>query len=130
MQMRTNANVAIRDLPTQVSASEIELLIGPFQENTALCREQMGEASNEAVCWQPFNKSHSLGGLLLHITDVEARWLEEIVGGRPRLGKELATLRSHVTNAGCGVWAEPPEWPLKKYYEVQDAIRERSIQTL
>lgn len=105
-------------------------LVTWWSRTTGMWRAELGNPCDEAVAWQPFHRSHSIGAILLHLADVEGRWMEECLAGRPRPEDELALLRSHDNKPHENSWVDPPEWPFSQYIEVLSWIRNRSISTL
>lgn len=110
--------------------NRIEELVAWWTQSTRLWRQELGTPCDEAVCWQPFNKSHSIGAILLHLADVEGRWIEEFLNGKARPADELDLLRSETNRPHQGAWVDPPEWPFNEYVELLGWIRNRSLATL
>ncbi|MFY9235349.1 MAG: DinB family protein [Fimbriimonadaceae bacterium] len=109
----------------------VDGLISMLQEGTRLWRAELGGCSAGAVAWQPFRHGHNIGGLLLHVGEVEGYWIEEVVAGRQREATELRLLRAADTDSSRGRWASPYEdWSLARYYEVLDQVRDRTLATL
>lgn len=102
---------------------QIGLLIAMLDDNTNNWRGELGEVSQETVVWQPFPGTHSIGGLLLHIADVEANWIHEVGAGALRSEEELSALLSRETQQYQVQWPIPPTQPLSWYYAQQDAVR-------
>lgn len=113
--------------PVSNPALELERVIDAWSETTERWRTGMAGVSDEAVWWQPFRKSHSIGGILLHLADVEGQWFEECLRDTPRSPHELELLFGGAEQPPKGEWIEPPRWPLAQYFEVLDWIRARSI---
>ena len=108
----------------------IEGLVDWWTQSTSLWRLELGSPCDAAVAWQPFNKSHSIGAILLHLADVEGRWIEEFLNGKARPADELALLRTDINRPHEGAWVDPPDWPFSQYVEVLAWIRNRSVATL
>lgn len=105
-------------------------LIEWWTQSTALWQSELGTPSDASVWWQPFNLSHSIGGILLHVADVEGRWIEEALSGRPRSEDELKLLKAADNRPDQGRWVSPPHWPFSQYMEVLGWIRARSLASL
>lgn len=106
---------------------ELERVIEAWSETTERWRGGLAGVSDEALWWQPFRKSHSIGGILLHLADVEGQWFEEGLRGTPRSQDELDVVFGGEVRPPHGEWIEPPRWPLDRYFEVLDWIRARSL---
>lgn len=113
--------------PVSNPSLELECVIDAWAETTDRWRAGLAGVSDEAVWWQPFRKSHSIGGILLHLADVEGQWFEEGLRGTPRSEHELEMVFGRAERPPIGEWIEPPHWPLAQYFEVLDWIRVRSL---
>ena len=107
---------------------QIGLLRTMLDDGTNEWREELGAVSDEAVLWQPFTRSHSIGALILHIADVEAYWLHQIGDGQARSEEELARLLSKETQQYDLSWPRPPAEPLSWFLAQHDEIRARTRQ--
>src|SRR5579862_6538964 len=105
---------------------QIGLLLAMLDDNTREWRKELGAVSDAAVVWQPFPKGHSIGGLILHIADVEAWWLHEVAGQQPRTPEERDALLSSATDQYAVSWPSPPAQPLPWYLSQHDAVRSRT----
>ncbi len=121
---------AVDVTPVEGLNLEIGLLLAMLDDNTQNWREELGDVPDEAVIWQPAPDMHSIGALILHIADVEANWLYEVAAGGARDEEELRRLLSKETQQYAIRWPVPPRQPLVWYYAQQDAIRERTRQTV
>ncbi len=113
-------------VPAEGLDVQIGLLLSVLDDVTNEWRGMLGDVPDEAVAWQPFPGGHSIGGVLLHIADVEAHWLHEVAAGQPRDPEELKTLLSEETQQGQVQWPTPPDKPLSWYYAQQDTVRART----
>jgi uncharacterized damage-inducible protein DinB len=102
------------------------LLLAMLDDSTRNWREELGEVSEDTIVWQPVADGHSIGALLLHITDVEAFWIQEVADGVMRSKEELALLLSGETQQYEGLWPAPPRRPLAWYFAQHAAIRART----
>jgi uncharacterized damage-inducible protein DinB len=109
---------------------EIGLLLASLQDSTREWRRYLGEPTTEAIVWQPAPDGHSIGGLLLHLIDVERYWLEEHVAGIAPDPDELKLLLSEETQQGKGIWPAPPAKPIQWYFELHENIRKRAWEAI
>ena len=116
--------------PLEGSDLQIGLLLSMLEEGTIEWREELGAVSEEAVVWQPVPNGHSIGGVILHIADVEAFWLHEVAVGHKRSQEEIERLLSQETQQYQGIWPKCPHEPLSWYLEQHDEIRQRTRQYL
>jgi uncharacterized damage-inducible protein DinB len=116
--------------PAQGYHSEFGLLVSNLIDGTREWREELGEVSPEAITWQAFPKGHSIGGVILHMIDTEAFWIETAALGRTRPENELIELMSHETDQYAFTWVVPPHQPLEYYFELQDRVRARTLESI
>jgi len=109
---------------------ELTTLLATLQEGTNEIREELGDVPEDAIVWQPYDKGHSIGGVLLHNAEAEAYWFEEVAAGRDLSAEELAEVLSEEIRQYEYSWPVPPRKPLAYYYSIADRVRERTIQTL
>lgn len=116
--------------PTDGLNTQVGLLLEGLEVATAQWRSELGEVSREAVLWQPIPNGHSIGTIILHIADVEAFWLHQVVTGQPRSPEEKRRLLSEETQQYQRYWPAPPNHPLSWFLEQHDAIRARTREVL
>jgi uncharacterized damage-inducible protein DinB len=109
---------------------EYGLLVSALTDGTSEWREELGAVSDDVVVWQPVQRGHSIGGVILHMIDVEAFWIETAALGRERSGEELNELLSQETDPYSFNWVVPPRKPLAYYLELQDRIRSRTLESI
>ena len=107
-----------------------ELFISMLQDGTREWREELGKVPRAAMTWRPYKDGYSIGALILHIVDVEAYWIEVFAAGKKLSEDEEKELMSNETDQYRGKWPIPHDWPLSKYFALQDRVRERSIKTI
>lgn len=118
-------------VPTHLSVEDpMEVLVSMWSASTEWWRSHLGPVTPEAVQWQPFARSHSISGMLIHIAERESYWMEEVLEGRMRSPEELALLQAEQTRPNEKQWSEPYEWDLQEHFEVLDWIRNRSLRSL
>ncbi len=106
------------------------LLLAALQESTRQWRDNLGQPKIEAVEWQPWPGSHSIGALILHMVECEVYWLETFVARKRPNPKETALLMSDEIHQYGGRWPKPPEQPLTWYYDLQDTLRARTWEAI
>lgn len=116
--------------PASGYPTEYGLLVSALQDGTREWRDELGEVDEDAIVWQPVPNGHSIGAILLHMIDVEAFWVETAALGRERSPSELKELLSEETDVDAFKWVVPPRRPLDYYYEYQDKIRARTLESI
>lgn len=116
------------DLPPSLYADpEIGLLLSLLTQTTQEWREQLGNVPREVVNWQTGADGQSIGGLLLHIADVEGFWLHEAISGQVRPPEVVAALLSEETDQANARWPMPPDQPLDWYYARLEEVRAQTL---
>jgi uncharacterized damage-inducible protein DinB len=124
-------NESILDFQRQSEPNApIGLMLAMLDETTRKWRREIGRVGRETVVWQPARDAHSIGMLILHIADVEAYWLHQVVSGQPLNELDLKLLLSDETRQYAGIWPSPPKKPLSWFYEQHDRIRARTHELL
>lgn len=109
---------------------ELGLLMAAMNDGTREWRENLGRVGVDTVCWQPYPGGYSIGGLILHMCECEAWWVEEFALGR-KLGKaDLELWRSKDIQQMRGQWPTPPRKPIRWYYDRHDEVRDRVIRAV
>lgn len=108
---------------------EVGILLASLEDSTREWRDELGDAEEDAIIWQPAPNGHSIGTLLLHIADAESWWIETVASGKERSAEELKLLLSEETNQYAGAWPPAPRMPLESYYEILGRIRSRTLET-
>jgi len=114
----------------RLKIGSIDALIDEWTFATNWWRRSLGTPSDETVNWQPFNRSHSIAGILLHLADEEGLWIEEHLAGRPRSTEEKALLFVGDNLPSHGSWITPPNWTLDEYFNTMEWVRRRSLNIL
>jgi uncharacterized damage-inducible protein DinB len=109
---------------------EIALLVAVLEDGTRKWRKEIGRVGKETLAWQPFEGSHSIGALILHMVEVEAWWFETVGSGRELSEAELKELMSADINQYSVSWPTPPKKTLSYFLALQDRYRARSLETL
>lgn len=107
------------------------LLCAILQDGTNEWRLELDPRLDEdAIAWQPFPGSHSIGGVVMHIMAVEVFWFEQFVLDLPTDPEELKLTLAKETDVDEGRWPEPPRKPLSWYFEQHDRIRARTLESI
>ena len=106
------------------------ILLSTLDDVTSEWRGELGDVSEETIVWQAYPGGHSIGGLMLHIADVEAYWIEQVAAGRELPQEFLAEVLSAETQQYEMQWPTPPRKPLASFYALQDRVREQTRETL
>jgi len=105
-------------------------LLATLQSASLDWREELGEPDPKHIVWQPVPNGHSIGGVLLHIAEVEAYWVEEFCLGRTIDPEEAKLHMSADINQYEGTWPTPPEEPIAFYYDLLYNVRGRTLESV
>jgi uncharacterized damage-inducible protein DinB len=83
--------------------------------------------SEDAIVWQPYPGTHSIGALVMHIVHVEIYWFETFVLGLPRNDEEMKLTMADTIDQDAWTWPEPPKQPIKWYFDLHDRVRARTL---
>jgi len=121
--------VTFRDAPpVEARSPEIGLLLGLLEAGTQNMRRELGDVDEDALIWQPYPNSHSIGALLIHVTACEAAWLHLVAAGQETaLDMEEALMGGSSIDQYEGIWPAPPRNPLSWYYAQHNEVRARTI---
>jgi uncharacterized damage-inducible protein DinB len=103
---------------------EIGLLLATLQESTREYRRFLEGLDDEGITFQARPAGHSIGGLLLHIAEVELYWIVQVGAGK-RIPKGL--LPDYSCSQSKGEWPPPPALPYSQYTSLLDNVREISL---
>lgn len=109
---------------------EYGLMLAMMQDGTREWREELGRIGPDAIVWQPYPCAYSIGGLMLHIADVEIYWLEEFCLGKKMSPEDNKLFMSEETQQYKGLWPTPPRKPLSYYYKILDDVRARTMKAV
>lgn len=123
-------NTAFDSAPIAGFEPQLGLLLAALQDGTREGRDELGDADEDLIVWQPKAHSHSIGAILLHIGDCENFWVEEIVAGKTPDQELAKRLLSVETKQYASRWPTPPRMPLADYYAILDDIRKRTFETM
>ncbi len=123
-------NKIVRDIPPASGMEpQLGMLLSMLDEGTREWRDEfdeLGELSPSAITWQPFPDSHSIGGLFIHIMEVEAFWVHEIARKASLTEDELNALVADLTNVDDVKWPTPPAESMAWYWDQFEKVRARS----
>ena len=117
-------------LPVADFELQLGLLISMLDDVTQDWREELGEISIEDLTWQPFPHGHSIGGILLHIIEVEHYWIHHVASGIELSTAEALTLKAEEIDQYAVSWPTPDDQPLSWYFELQDGYRKKTKELL
>ena len=107
------------------------LLGAILQDGTNEWRWELDQnLSEDAVAWQPYVGTHSIGAIILHIIEVEIFWFEQFALDLPADPEEQKLLMSDQIDQDAWKWPEPPREPLSWYFEFHDRIRARTLENI
>lgn len=107
------------------------LLCAILEDGTNEWRSELPQNLNDkAMVWQAYPGGHSIGGTILHMISAEIYWFEQVVLDLPLDPQESAILHSEAANIDEWEWATPPEKPLSWYFDFQDRIRARMLESI
>ena len=109
---------------------EIGMLAAMLQDGTREWREELGDVDEDAIVWQPFPGSHSIGALILHMIECEVWWIESVAAGKELDAEAMKELMSEEIKQYSVEWPTPPNRPLSYFLDLQDRHRARSIETM
>ncbi|MDQ2985643.1 MAG: DinB family protein [Armatimonadota bacterium] len=105
---------------------EIGILLAALLESTREYRRYLEGVSEQAITYQSRPGGHSIGGLLLHMADVELYWVLQIGAGK-RIPKNL--LPKYACDQYAANWPTPPAMPLADYLVLLDQVRGITLAT-
>ncbi|MBS1706899.1 MAG: DUF664 domain-containing protein [Armatimonadetes bacterium] len=106
---------------------QIAVLRGALIDSTREWRQNLGRVSQDAVVWQCFPDGPSIGGLLLHLIDVEQWWIQEVAAGKELDAEHAATVFNNGLNQYKPFWPAPPKKPLSWFLQLHDETRVRVL---
>lgn len=107
------------------------LLCAILQDGTNEWRWELDpDLSEDAVVWQPYPGTHSIGAILLHIVGVEIFWFERFALGLPADPEERKLTMAEEIDVDAWSWPAPPRKPLSWYFEQHDRVRARTLESI
>ena len=107
------------------------LLCAILQDGTNEWRGELDRnLSEDAVVWQPYLNTHSIGAIILHIVGVEIFWFEQFALDLPGDPDERKLTMSDEIDVDTNHWPEPPRRPLSWYFELHDRVRARTLESI
>ncbi len=116
--------------PTPGLHPELGVLLASLDDSTREWRDELGDVPVDAITWQPFPGGHSIGGILLHIAEVEAYWIEEFAAGHKLSKEDQERFMSEQILQYDVQWPTPPAQPLSHYYGILDEVRQRTYRRM
>jgi uncharacterized damage-inducible protein DinB len=105
---------------------DVGLLLATLQESTKEYRRYLADLPDEAITYQARSGGHSIGGLLLHMADVELYWVLSVGAGR-RIPRDL--LPKYECDQYGADWPSPPSLSLEEYVAILDKVRDITLVT-
>lgn len=115
--------------PLAASNLEMGVLAGIFADGTREWRDELGDVDEDTIVWRCYPDGYSVGGLILHIIEVEGWWVHEVIAGRKFALPELELASGEIDQDNFK-WPVPPRKPLSWYYEAQDRVRKDTLEIL
>ena len=112
--------------PSQGLDIQLGLLCAMLDDGTREWRSELDEITQEAILWQPFPKSHSIGSVILHIADVEAYWIQEVGAQQALSDEQLKLFMTLEIKQDAVEWPIPPNEPIEWYWEVCANVRKKT----
>jgi len=109
---------------------EYGLMLAMLEDGTREWREELKAIGPDGIVWQPVPGSYSIGGILLHIAEVEVFWIEEFCLGRKMSEADETLFMSKEIDQYKGKWPTPPRKPLSYYYSILDDVRGRTLKAV
>ncbi len=105
------------------------LLAAILQDGTREWRWELDpNLSEDAVVWQPYPGTHSIGALMLHIIGTEIWWFERVVLDLPFREEDRDVALAAEIDPDNWKWPAPPRKPLAWYFELHNRIRARTLE--
>lgn len=117
-------------VPPQEFDPKIALMIATLHDSTREWKSELGEPTEDAIVWQPYENAPSIGGQLLHLIGVEAFWFESFLAQAERPVGERELLMADQINVDDHIWPTPHRKPIQWYYELLDTVRARALKAL
>jgi len=109
--------------PLPGKSTELGVLAAALMDSTREWQQNLGRVSPKAITWQIYPDGPSVGGLLLHLIDVEAWWIKEFAD-KEQLGAEMpSTVYMRDLKVSKPYWPVAPGKPLAYYYELLREVR-------
>src|SRR2546421_3343560 len=109
---------------------ELGILLATLDDSSREWRDELGDVPVEAIIWQPFPGGHSIGGVLLHIAECEAYWIQAFAAGHKISPEDQKRYMSEQILQYDVQWPSPPAEPISYYYSILDEVRARTCKTL
>ncbi|HEY3783137.1 MAG TPA: DinB family protein [Fimbriimonadaceae bacterium] len=110
--------------------AEYANLLAMLNDGTRAWRNELDTVHEDLIVWQPYPGGYSIGGILLHIAEVETFWIEKFCLNREIDPAELKLYLKDETDVHNGKWPTPPKKPLAYYYQLQNKVRQRTLESV
>ena len=105
-------------------------MLAMIEDGTREWRDELGKVSTDCVVWQPHPGGYSIGGVILHMAEVEIFWFEQVVLGKKMSAEDEKLFMSKEIRQYEGMWPSPRRRPISYYYQVLDDVRSRTKKAL
>ena len=105
-------------------------LLAVLDDGTREWREELGDLNESDLVNRPFPGGPSIGAVLLHMAEVEAWWIQTVLGGRPLSDDFKRRTLSDETRQDEGVWGDAPQMPYAAYLDLLDEVRAQTHEAL
>lgn len=109
---------------------EIALLVATLLDGRREWKENLGEVTDEAVVWQPYENGPSIGGILLHIAGCETFWFDSFARDLTPDASLPHIAYDNELDQDNHVWPTPPAKPFAWFLEVLDQRWEESLESI
>lgn len=109
---------------------DLAILVATWADSIAEWRSELGDVADAHVIWQPFPDGPSIGGILLHMIDAEAWWIQEFCGGEPVDRDHPATQYDLAMDHDNYGWPTPPAKPLTWYFDLMDTTHAAMLERI
>lgn len=106
------------------------LMLAQLQDGTREWREELEEVGVDTIVRQAYPGGYSIGGIMLHIAEVEIYWLEEFCLDQKMSEADEKLFMSNDIQQYEGKWPDAPREPLSYYYKVLDDVRARTFENV
>ncbi len=113
--------------PLQGYPLEYGILLAALIDSTNEWLGEVGTPTEDAIVWQPIPNGHSIGGIVLHLADVELAWFEETVLKKPLSNADKELYMSDQIDVDAAQWPAPPRQPWSWYLKLLADARKRAL---
>lgn len=116
-------------LPADVEP-QLATLIATWHDGYREWRGELGMVKEDAIVWQPYENGPSIGGILLHMADCDAYWINQIALRQPADPEDPAALYNNSMDQYGPNWPVPPRQPITWYFQILESRRAQVIKAI